>query len=66
MKARPIETAPKKGIFLAPDKNGDWLRVERDDDNPFDPENPVVSRSHGKWFSPKHWVPVPKIEEGGE
>lgn len=56
---QPIETAPKDGVFLAPNANGDWMKVRRYD-NPFGNENTVIHSASGNWWSPSIWMPLPE------
>lgn len=55
---RPVSEAPNDGYFLAPNINGDWLRVKRYE-NPFGNQDTVIHVGSGKWWSPSHWMPTP-------
>lgn len=53
-----IDSAPSGVEFLAEDRNGDWVKVERYD-NPFGFKNTVINNRTGKWWSPERWMPTP-------
>lgn len=55
---QPIETAPPERLFLAENRNGDWLKAQRYD-NPFGYENTVIDNRSGKWWETKRWMPIP-------
>lgn len=59
MRVQDIKKAPHSGYFLAPNVNGDWLRVKRYK-NPFGNDDTVIHEASGRWWSPSHWMNMPK------
>ncbi|MGH6644282.1 MAG: hypothetical protein ACRED3_16465 [Bradyrhizobium sp.] len=56
----PIGDMPAAGEFLAENRIGDWLKVQRYDTGEiFGQPNAVIHRMSGRWWTPKRWMPLP-------